>query len=138
MHLTGDNGAYDAGEYGGDQRAPDPASMLAALEQQLDRRTLALALGVRQRELDELEAGREPDAETAKRLRLLFETSRKADLSDPDVVAAALLGVSALRGPAAGLRLLTRGPYRWILFLFVAFDALLVVGVAAYALFALQ
>ncbi len=137
MHRGSDSGMYDAGEYGRED-ASDPASMLAALEQQLDRKTLALALGVRQPDLDGLKAGREPDAETAERLRLLFETSRKADLSDPDAVAAALLGMSAVPGPAAGLRLLTRGPYRWILFLFLAFDALLVVGIAAYALFALQ
>ena len=113
-------------------RALDPASMLAEVEQQVDERTLRVALGASRQELDWIRAGHEPDEETRERLRLLHETSRKADLSDPEAVLAAVLGPEAESSPLAGLRLLAQGPYRRALFAFLALDALLIIGLVAY------
>jgi hypothetical protein len=64
--------------------ADDFASMLADLQNRLDRATLARAIGVKPSELDLIAAGYAPEPEAAERLRLLHGLSGQTeDLRDP-------------------------------------------------------
>jgi hypothetical protein len=121
-------------EYGfGDEGRDEYSAMLAELEQKLDRRKLRRALGVGNRELDQIRAGLPPGDAAAKRIRLLHDFGRKLDLNDRRALAAALLE-SRDDVPATHLALFRR-PWL-VLALFLAFDAVVAVAVLGFYLLA--
>ena len=85
----------------------DYASMVATLDARMSREEIASAIGVEERELEEIASGYVPDEEIGDRLRTLATTGEV--------------------GPAR------RIPRMWIV-AFVAFDMLFFAGVAAYVL----
>jgi hypothetical protein len=78
----------------------DLATQLAELEQKLDRKRLAFALGVKPRDLDAIAAGYVPRERVAERIRTLHGAIDDVDLSDPDAVRQ-LVGVTRF-GPLTG------------------------------------
>ena len=127
----------EADEYGfPDEGADNHAAMLAEIEQQADARTLRLALGVDDDELDLIRIGHAPSEKTAERLRLLHEVSSRADLSDPGAVLAAL-GANGEgtrpRSPAAALSIFGAARHaKLVIAAFVLVDVLVALGIIAF------
>ena len=83
----------------------DYAAMLATLEQRMAREDIAVALGVDQLDLDEIESGYAPNDEVAARLRALASSGASR---------------TVMRIPV------------WAIVLFVAVDTLIFAGIAVY------
>ena len=121
------------GEYGNEAPAEDDfAAMLARLDERMERRKLARALGVKTSELDLIAIGHAPKPETANRLRVVYALSQKADGSlDDSQELMKSLGVLSPRGDVmVPLSLMPR--IKTFFIAFVVVDALVFAALLVY------